>query len=356
MSVDIIEATDKVVMSEVVNRREKGKKALTAMLFPPSREVLLTGETVQIDELTGTTGMAPFVEKDGKAVTIDRLNGSSYNFETPAINIKRPLTCNDLLLKRQAGESVIYRNGVDIYGQAAERQIAEDLIEMDEAIENRIEWMAAKLLQGSIEYSVEGKASFKVSTAKPDGNEYIVSTRWDAPGADPLADIKTAKRVVQPVSGPGFMTAICGEGASDALTTLFSTGAVKSIGTTSGVQAGMGSLIEEWQANGMLYLGTLGGIPFFEYAGKYLDDNTGVSTPLIRTDYVEYIARPQASSHTLYYGAIRDMEAIMNGMHIARRFATSDIDKDAGTYIAWLKSRPFPWMKRPDWNVSTKVV
>jgi hypothetical protein len=356
MSVEIIEATDKVVMTEVVNRREKGKKALTAMLFPPNREVLLTGETVQVDELTGTTGMAPFVEKDGKAVTVDRLNGQSYNFETPAINIKRPLTCNDLLLKRQAGESIIYRNGVDLYGQAAERQIAEDLIEMDELIENRIEWMVAKLLQGEIEYSVDGKASFKITTAKPGGNTYTISTKWDANGANPLSDIKVAKRVVQPVSGPGFMAAICGQAASDALTTLFSTGAVKSIETTSGVQAGMGTLIEDYQANGMLYLGTLGGIPFFEYAGKYKNDNSGATEPLIRTDYVEYIARPQATSHTLYYGAIRDIEAVLNGMHIARRFANSDIDKDAGTYIAWLKSRPLPWMKRPDWNVSTKVV
>lgn len=355
MSVDLLTGTDKAVMTEVVNKREKGKKALSAMLFS-GRDVLLTAKTVLVDELTGQTGMAPFVEKDGKAVTIDRLNGQSYTIETPSINIKRPLTCNDLLLQRQAGENILYANGVDIYGQAANRQIAEDLIEMDEAIANREEWMVSQLIQGSISYQVEGKASFKVTTAKPAGNTYTVGTLWSANGADPLNDIKKAKRVVQPYSAPGFMAAICGQSASDYLTSLVSTGAIKSIETTSGVNAGMATLIEDYQANGMLYLGTFGGIPFFEYAANFIHDNTGASTPFIRTDYVEFLARPQATSHSMYYGAIQDMEAIKNGMHIARRFATSDIDKDAGTYIAWLKSRPLPWFKRPDWNVSVKVV
>ena len=45
-----IAALDKRVMTEVVNRREEGKKALTAMLFPLSHEMDLTVETVQIDE------------------------------------------------------------------------------------------------------------------------------------------------------------------------------------------------------------------------------------------------------------------------------------------------------------------
>lgn len=356
MSVDLLTATDKVVMTEVVNKREKGKKALTAMLFGGA-PTLLTAETVLVDELTGTTGMAPFVEKDGKAVTVDRLNGESYTFETPAINIKRPLSCNDLLLQRAAGQNIIYSNGVDIYGEAAERQIAEDLVEMDELIQNREEWMVSQLIQGAISYQVEGKASFTITTAKPAGNEFTVDTLWDASGPTPLNDIKKAKRVVQPYSAPGFMAAICGQNASDALTELVEDGGITAIKTDSGIVAGMADLIAEYQANGMLYLGTFGGIPFFEYAANYVSDADGTTaTPHIRTDYVEFLSRPSVSTHKMYYGAIRDMEAIQNGMHIAQRFANSDIDKDAGTYIAWLKSRPFPWFKRPDWNVSMKVV
>lgn len=351
-----IAALDKRVMTEVVNRREEGKKALTAMLFPLSHEMDLTVETVQIDELTGSIGMAPFVEKNGKAIAVGQLNGQSYTVETPTINIKRPITCSSELLKRQAGESVFVTNGVDVYGQAMSKQIAADLYYMDATIDNRVEWMVAQIIRGSISYSVDGGASWKVTLAKPSGNTFTVDTLWSASGAVPLQDIKTAKRKVQPVSGPGFQIAVCGQTASDAISAMLEAGTLTAIKTDSGIAAGMGDLIANYQQNGMLYLGTYGGIPFFEYAGTYLDDSTGASTPFIRTDYVEFLAPSSPMTHPLYNGAKCDAEAILNGMHIGRRFATSDLDKDAGTYISYLKARPLPIFKRPDWNISMKVV
>ena len=354
--VTIIEATTKRVMTEVVNKREKGKKALTSILFPPSVEQNLTSEYVQVDQLTGQNGMAPFVEKNGKAVAVDQLNGDSYIVECPSINIKRALTCNDLLLERQAGQKVFYSNGVDIYKEAAEKQIRDDLYNLDEMIENRVEWMVSQLIQGEISYSVDGGASFKITTSKPNGNTFDVGTAWTADTAMPLNDIKKAKRVVQPYSGPGLQIAVCGQTASDALTTLVEAGKITSIKTDSGIEAGMASLIAQYQENGMLYLGTYGGIPFFEYAGTFVRDSDGTTVdPFIRTDYVEFLSTVRPESRVLYNGVIRDIEAILAGLHIGRRFATSDVDKDVGTYIAWLKARPLPWLKRPDWNVSMKV-
>ena len=357
MSVTIIEATDKRAMTAVVNMREEGKKALTEMLFPMSVEENLTHEYVQVDQLVGQLGMAPFVEKNGKAVAIDQLNGDSYLIETPSINEKAPLTCNEQLLKRAAGEPVFSPNGVDVYKNAMDKQIASDLYNMEELVRNRVEWMVAHLLRGEISYSVVGKATFKITTAKPAGNTFTVGTLWDA-GANemPLNDIKKAKRVVQPYSAPGFQVAVCGQAASDALTALVEKGAIKSLETISGVNAGAATLIAEYQANGMLYLGTFGGIPFFEYAGTYLPDGGGSAEPFIRTDHVEFIATARPDMRVLYNGVILDAEAIMSGMHIARRFANSDLDKDRGTYVGYLKGRPFPWLKRPDWNVSMKVV
>lgn len=353
--VTIIEATTKRVMTEVVNLREKGKKALTAMFFPPSVEMNLTAEHVMVDQLTGANGMAPFVEKNGKAVAIDQLNGDSYLVTPPSINIKRALTCSDLLLERAAGEKVILRNGVDVYKEAAEKQVREDLMNLDENVENRIEWMVSQLIQGVISYSVEGKASFTITTAKPAGNTFTVADLWDGATPKMFRDIKRAKRVVQPYSSPGFQVAICGQNASDAITDMVETGKITSIKSDSGIVAGLASLIADYTEAGMLYLGTFGGIPFFEYAGTYIDDDTGLATPFIRSDYVELMTTAKPDMRVLYFGVIRDIEAIMAGLHIGRRFANSDTDKDAGTYIAWLKSRPLPWFKRPDWNVSMKV-
>jgi hypothetical protein len=354
--ITIIEATTKRVMTAVVNKRVKGKKALTAMLFPPSTEQNLTAEHVQVDQLTGANGMAPFVEKNGKAIAIDQLSGDSYLVTPPSINIKRTLTCNDLLLQRLAGQNVMVVNGEDVYKQAAEAQIADDLTNLDENVENRIEWMVAMLLRGVISYKVDGKASFKITTAKPGGNTFTVTDLWSGATPQIFRDIKQAKRVVQPYGGPGFQVAVCGRTASDALTKMVEAGTIKSLDTTSGIVAGMASLIADYQENGMLYLGTFGGIPFFEYAGSFIDDTTGAAAPFVRDDHVEFICTAKPDMRVLYYGVIRDIEAILAGMHIAKKFATSDTDKDSGTFVAWLKSRPLPWFKRPDWNVSMKVV
>ena len=350
MSVTIIEATTKRAMTAVVNKREEGKKALTAMLFPLATEENLMNEFVQVDQLTGTAGMAPFIEKNGKAIAVDQLNGDSYILETPSINIKRALTCNEQLLKRAAGEPVFSPDGVDVYKDAMEKQIASDLGHMEELVRNRVEWEIAQLLQGEISYSVEGGASFKVTTAKPAGNSFTVGTLWTASAPVPLKDIRAAKRVVQQYSSPGFQVAICGLNASTAFSDMLENGKVSALKDDSGVVAGLGNLIADFQDNGMLYLGTLGGIPFFEYAGVDGDGNA-----FIRTDYVEFVTTARPDMRKMYNGPILDVEAVMSGMHIARRFANSDIDKDRGTYVGYLKARPLPWFMRPDWNVSMKV-
>jgi hypothetical protein len=355
MAVTPIAALEKRVMTKVVNKREMGKKALMQMLFPRSLEQNLLTEYAQVDQLTGDTGMAPFVEKNGKAIAVDSLNGDSYLIETPAINIKRAITPSKQLLERQAGEGVFVDNADNTYRNAMEAQIAQDITHMDALIENRVEWMIAMLLQGQISYSVEGGASFKITTAKPGTNTFTVTDLWDGASPKPLRDMRQAKRLVQPYSAPGFTVGICGQNAAAAVYKMAEEGKITAIKTDSGIAAGLLTLIENYQENGMMYLGVLGGVPLFEYAGTYIDDS-GNPQPLIRDDYVELVSTARPDMRAMFYGAIIDAEAILNGMSIGRRFATSDLDKDAGTYVGYLKSRPFPWFFRPDWNVSMKVV
>lgn len=355
MSAAIIEALDKRAMTAVVDLQETGKKALTEAFFPLSTEVNLTAEWVQVDQLRGQHGMAPFVEKNGKAVTTADLNGDSYIIETPSINLKDPITCNEQLVKRQAGEPVFVANGVDVYKVAMEKQIAKDLAKQEELIRNRVEWMISQLIVGAVSYQVEGKASFTITNSKPTGNTWTVDNLWDGASPAPLTDIKKSKRIVQPYSAPGFQVAICGQNASDAISAMYEEGTITAIKSDSGIAAGLGDLIADFQANGMLYLGVLGGIPHFEYAGTFIADDGTTVTPFIRTDYIEYMTTVRPDMRVLYNGAILDAEAILSGMHIARRFANSDIDKDRGTFVSYLKARPLPWFMRPDWNVSMKV-
>lgn len=343
------------LLDEVLDKREKGKKALSTALFPDSSAQTLPTGSVQWDLLQGSLGMAPFVEINGKAVTTERLTGTQGAIETPSINLKRPVTVNTVMLARQAGENILVGIGEDPIATHIARTIANDLSDMDELIRNRIEWMTAMLLRGSISYSVEGYASFTLNTGKPGGNTFAAAPLWTAEGATPLQDIDKAKRTVQPYSGPAFQAGIMGKNAAAALRGLMEAGKIKPLETTSGVQAGAGTFLSQWQENGMLYLGNFGGVPMFEYAGTYEDDNGDGSANYIRDDYIEFIPRYNSAYNKTFYGAINDMEAVLAGRHITQRYATQSVDKDRGTLINYLKSRPLPWLLRPEWTVSMEV-
>ncbi len=58
----------------------------------------------------------------------------------------------------------------------------------------------------------------------------------------------------------------------------------------------------------------------------------------------------------MYYGVIMDIEAIQRGLHIGRRFSKVELKEDPSVYVQYLKTRPLPVFKRPDWNISMQVV
>ena len=62
MASPITALTDRRILARLVNKRINRYGALYNLLFPQSVRENLYEETVQIDELTGTAGMAPFVK------------------------------------------------------------------------------------------------------------------------------------------------------------------------------------------------------------------------------------------------------------------------------------------------------
>jgi hypothetical protein len=115
----------------------------------------------------------------------------------------------------------------------------------------------------------------------------------------------------------------------------------------------------EFEDDGLRYIGNFSNVDFFEYTGTYIDDDTGAETALIRTDYIEFISTSQRSvaERQLLFGPILDLAIIMRGEHITSRHMQSVMPKeDQGTFQGIMKSRPFTHLRRPDWQVSMKVV
>lgn len=358
MAADPILALEARQLTRVVNRTERPRRALTSLLFPDSTHELLTTETVQVDELTGTDEMAPFIEKDGEAIAVGADSGSSYTLDTPMISVKRALTASKMLFERQAGQTQIFTSeGQDVAGEAIIRQIAKDVAKMERTVNKREEWMIAQLLVGVISYSVEGGASFTITTAKPSGNQFVAPGGvWTGATPTPLHDIKVVQRVLNDNEVGQATDAIGDVTAADALDALLESDTLK-LDNTRNVEVGEATLIAMYEANGMRYIGRIGGVRFWEYNAKFPADGTGTLTSFIRAGYFEFFSTAQEAvdDRTLFYGMIPDFDAINEGMAVTRRYAKSELKKEPSVYISYLKTRPLPWFYRPDANVSMKV-
>ena len=356
----ITATTDTRVIQALLNKRIPGKTSHTELLFPASTHDNLFTETVQVDVMTGTIGMAPFNKIGQKASLVDALNGTSYTIQTPFINIQRPLQASTDFAKRTALGQVFVNGQTNQYQEVVRKVIEQDVSFMNGLIDNRLEWMAAFILRGEIDYSVEGQDSFIINSGKPAANTFTVSNLWDGGSATPLQDIDSAKRIVSLKLGPLPNIAICGQDASSALKALVEAGSIKPIATTSGVDAvSRANLLSRYRDNGMMFLGNFGDVDFFEYTGTYIDDSTGSETALIRSSYIEFLSTSTRSvaERQLLFGPILDLAIIQRGEHITSRHMQTVMPKeDQGTFQGIMKSRPFTHLRRPDWQVSMKVV
>jgi hypothetical protein len=351
----ITSLTDVRVLNRIVNKRIDPHTALYNLLFPPQVRENLYEETVQIDVLTGTTGMAPFVKVGQKAIMLDSQNGTSYTLDTPFINIKRPLKYSTNLAKRLAGGGVFVNDPGRILA-TVKSEIAKDVDFMNKHIDNRLEWMAAKTLIGTLDYSVSGQDSFQILTGKPVGNTYAADALWTTT-CTPHEDIRDVKAIVSGYRGPIPNVAICGQKAAAAIRALIVAKTIL-LETTTGVDVGRMNLLSQIRDDGMIYMGKFCDVDFYEYLGTYLDDSTGAVTPLIRSEYIEFFstAAQAVDARRMFFGLIPDIDAIMKGLAVTERYMTSKApDVDQGTYEGYIKSRPLPWFYHPEWNVSLAV-
>lgn len=351
--------TDRRLFNGIVDKRIKPYTALFSLLFPEVTRKTLSEEFAQVDVLTGTYGMAPFVQIGQRAILMDSINGTSYTIETPFINIKRTLKYGTRMAKRLAGQPV-FSNGINGIMDAINIALAEDADYMNTLIDNREEWMTAMLLQNNLSYSQDGYASFTVDTGKPGGNTVTAPVLWTMTDgtAVPLKDIKTIKKLAGSYRGPMPGIAIGGAKAGDALGQLIELGLIPSIKTDSGVIAGAGDLRSQLEDNGMMFIARLGNVDFYEYTGTYTADGSGATTALIRTEYFEFFstASQSVAMRDMFYGLIPDLQVILEGQAQTRRHGIVIPPKpDQGTLQGVIKTRPLPWFKRADWQFSLKV-
>ena len=356
MAINPIEALETRELTRLVNREKKPRRALSAMLFPQVTHRNLLTEAAQIDELTGSQEMAPFVTVNGEAVAVGQGNGNSYTVETPNISVKRPLTAQRLLLERQAGSPVVFSNGRDMIGENITMQIAKDTARLETTINNREEWLVAQSLTGIISYTNEDTgAVITVDLRKPDGNEFVAPNGiWTAGAPKVRLDIKDIKRLANDNEVAAPTDAIGDATAADALYALIDSEVVK-LDKDAGMYNPSTSMVNSYEDNGMSFIGVIGGVRFWEYNASYTDQ--GVTATFIRPGYFEFVPLTQTAQmdREMLFGRILDIEAWKNNADITERYSFVITKKEPSVMIQHLKSRPLPWWYRADQIISMKV-
>lgn len=339
-------------MTEAVNEMKSPNQWLKNTLFA-DHDPQIT-ETIEISVINKAREIAPFVRKNGEAVMVAGYTSTNQSVEAPNIRIKRPMTASELLFNRRPGSVVFPTQRQQL--SFAEQHVARDLKVLADLVTNAEEYLCAMALQGTITYEQEDGEVFQITFPKPSGNNITLTTFWNdgtPTDVDLNGNLHAVKRVLNNEVGLAVTDAICGTEASDAFRALVAGGYVKTLDLRH-VAGGNVDFTRQFNEDGVIYMGTVDGINFWEY-GRTATLN-GSTVNMIRPKYVEFVSRNAASQRMLYYGAIADMKAFQGRVYARERFSKSWEIEDPSSVQALLASRPLPVPRRPGSMVSMKVV
>lgn len=340
-------------LTATVNEIKSPNRFLSKLLF--GRHQTSPTETVEYGRLDKGRIAAPFVRKNGAAIPVLGHSQKFISLEPTNIRIKIPFTPSDLLYNRRPGSAIHIEGGSLL--QAAREHIARDMSVMADMVVNAEEWLSAMAIRGTIAYSVADQEDFTVTFAKPAGHTVTLtgSDLWDDADAtlpNPEEDFHTAKKLLSDEVGLGVTDAIMGEDAATYFRRLMKS--QQGLSHFNKLDTGRTTFVEQFDADGVIYIGTFCGVRCWEYSRSASLD--GTSTPMIRADYVEFVAATPAAEFVTYYGAIADMKVFQGGLLQSERFSKSWEEEDPSALQALLASRPIPCMRRPGAVVSMKVV
>lgn len=337
-------------LERVINRMKSPNDFLQRFLFPVHDSIVT--EDIEMSSISKGREMAPFVHSGAEAVMV---GGRTETFQTvsgPNIRIKRPLNPADVYKVIPGGHKYDPRTVL----QAVARYRQENLQLMNNYVTNSIEWLVSQALQGTITYAVEGQDSFLITYPRPSSTNITLSVFWD--DATPanvkiLKDLHAVKKVFSDETGLTPTDCILGSAASAAFRALIEGGHIKTLVSNYGqVDAGTATFTSQYSEAGVIYLGNIGGIRFWEYSRTQLMN--GASVDLIRSKYAEFVSTSSASERVLKFASVPDLDA-PNGVYVGERFAKEFKKDDPSSLFQLMHSRPLPIPRKPEATVSVKV-
>lgn len=302
-------------------------------------------EAVDFDVKKGGMAMAPFVHPRIGSTVLERQGFTTETYKPPLVAPKRVLTTDDLDV-RLPGEALY--NGYNANKRMTEL-LTDDLLELDESITRREEWMCAHaLFEGGIPVVGEGINQYIDFGFE---NTIAVDVPWtDFENSKPMEDLQDAKKVVSR-SGHTATIAIADE---ETMWDLMRNEEVQKFLDIKNYNLGI--IEPEVLENGATYIGYLRkcGLRLYSYGGEFADnDNINPAYPDVKPEDKGFVpavyplvpkgkvlvAPARNFPAKMLYAVIKDLRI---GNHMRPRVPKQwDQEEPSERYVK-ISSRPLP--------------
>jgi hypothetical protein len=331
-------------MLRALEERRAPKRFYSTRFFP--NRITSNTEYVDIDIRRNKRRLAPFVHPLAEGKLVERAGFVSKTIKPPYIKEKMPTTAVDMI-NRGFGEP-IYANTTP--QQRLANQAAEDLAELADMIDRRIEWMCASALwNDSVTVTGEGLNAV-IDFGRAGANDVLLTSGdlWTASTSTPVEDLRAWKTIMVQSTGLVPDTAVLGRDAAAAFIKHEEVLEVINRPIQSQITIAMDTSQLE---DGVTYLGRVENIDLWSFDEWYLDDN-GVEQPLTPVDKI-LLASTRARREILF-GAILDLDA--GGVAAVPYYPKSWRVPDPSVQWLLLQSAPLPVPVQVDATIVAEVV
>ncbi len=312
--------------------------------FFPNIETLLT-EKAEVDIKKGKRKLAPFVAPRVGGKVMVREGFKTDIITTPKIAPIRVITADDIK-KRTPGESVY---SIKTPEERAIVMLANDLVELDESITRREEWMCAQVILGeAIDINVEG-ATQNIDFGFTNKITLSTGKKWSDAGTNPLSDLKAWRQKI--IKATGKTPDICIM-ADDVVDSFIGNSEVQKLLDLQ--RLNVGAIEPSYQGAGVTFIGRLPalGLEIYSYTEYYISDDEDESEMQLIPNGKVIVGATKSGKR--YYGAVTQKEKgawiTYEGMRVPKY--TND-DKNEIDELR-LTARPLPTPEDVDsWVVAT---
>ncbi len=300
--------------------------------FP--REMTFTTESIALDEISNDyRKLAPFVAPNVQGRVQAQHGFRTVSYRPAYVKPKDIVDPNNNMFSRTPGESLT--TGSLTPSQRFEATVAKLLLEQRVKIDNRLEWMGAKVLQDG-KVTIDG---VDYPTVTVDFNRDATLTRvltttarWNDSAPNPLADIKAANKASNDLCGATGHQLVFGTDAWDSFSAWMVANKLVLINNDYRGSRTEISLITNG-FEGVEYVGRVqgsngAGFECWVYSARYTDE-AGAQQPML--DPTRVIGISNMVSGVQAFGAIRDKKADLQPLRYFPKMW--DVEDPSVTYI-----------------------